>query len=435
MMQRAWHSLFRVPADLDAAERQGVVLAILLRTLVLLAVFVLQLIGSTYSGNKIGMLIVGVFVGLGGLHLLLIQSGLELRWHRLVFLTIDFAGLAAAAVLTPLTAAGDVPQILLFRSYGAELLALLVALSVLTLTPATVLWAGTCAIAMLWTVFLVLASGVERPLSWADLPPGATREQYVSLVLNPDFIGRGNRITETIALAGLTLLLAAAVARARAIVDARIAAEARREQIRSVFGQYVPEGVVEALVADGGILRPAERVASVLFADIAGFTRMSETLRPEALVPILNAYFDTVASTVARHGGVIISFNGDAVLAAFNVPLARPSFAADAVACARAMSASVKSTGFAGQRLAIRIGIATGAVAAGSVGGSNRQTYTVYGDTVNLAQRLEAHNKVLSTEILVCEATRDAVAANWALEDMGDIAVAGRAGTVRAFAA
>lgn len=423
--------LLRVPSDLEAAEQQGVQVAILIRSLVLGCVLVLQAVVASYSGNAAGLLVSGAFLALGGLHWALIALRAERRWHRQAFLLTDFAGLAAVAVFTPLAASADVPQILALRSYGAEILALLIALSALSLTPGTVLWAGACAIGTLWAVFGILVAGVENPLSWGDLPANPTNEEYISLVLSPNFVGRGNRITESIVLAGITLLLAAAVARARALVHARIEAEARRDRMRSIFGQYVPEGVAEDILGLDGVLKPAERTASVLFTDIAGFTRLSEKLAPEELVPMLNDYFDMVARTVASHRGTIISFNGDAVLAAFNVPLPRPTFAGDAVACAREIAAGTDRMIFAGERLNIRIGIATGPVAAGSVGGSARQTYTVYGDTVNLAQRLEVHNKILGSRILACDTTRALLGLESGLRDAGEVRVAGREQPVR----
>lgn len=399
--------LFRVPPDLDEAELQGTTLTLLLRTLVLVPMVVLQFIGASSTGNYRGPAVVFGFLALGAVHWLLIRWGWERRWHRIAFLVIDLAGMGAAAVLIPLVAGSDVPQIMVFRNYGAELLGLFIALSALSLSPSVVLAVGLASVVMLWTVFVIVAAGVANPLSWADLPPNATGDEYMALVLNPNFIGRGNRIWETIALLGTTFLLAAAVARARGLIEARIESERRREQLQGIFGQYVPEGAAEAILSDGGLLRPRARQASALFIDIAGFTRLSETVEPEALVPVLNAYFDTVARTVSEHGGVVVSFHGDAVLAAFNVPIERPGFAADAIACAKVLMARVDASTFVGRSLSVRIGLASGPVVAGSVGGRGRQTYSIYGDTVNLAQRLEAKNKALGTRILICETTQN----------------------------
>ena len=148
---------------------------------------------------------------------------------------------------------------------------------------------------------------------------------------------------------------------------------------------------------------------------------------------MLNAYFDGVAKTIGAEGGVVISFIGDAVLAAFNLPLSQPDYAARALAAGQALLALAARQRFDGEALQIRIGIATGPVAAGSVGGGGRQTYTVYGDTVNLAQRLEAKNKELGTRILVCAETRAACQAV-SLREVGEIQIRGRSEAVRVFA-
>ena len=151
------------------------------------------------------------------------------------------------------------------------------------------------------------------------------------------------------------------------------------------------------------------------------------------MIALLNAFFDAVAAVVSHHGGVVIGFVGDGVIATFNLPVALPQAEASAVASANALLALASRQRFEGVELALRIGLATGPVAAGSVGGGGRQTYTVYGDTVNLAARLEAKNKELGTRLLLCEKTRAAVA-QLPLREVGEITVKGRAQPVRVFA-
>jgi len=112
---------------------------------------------------------------------------------------------------------------------------------------------------------------------------------------------------------------------------------------------------------------------------------------------------------VNERGGVVISYHGDAFLAAFNLPLAIDRPAEAAASAARALVERTGATHFEGERLKVRIGVATGPVAAGSISGGGRAAYTVYGDTVNLAQRLEELNKSLGTQILVCARTRQAL--------------------------
>lgn len=427
-------SVLKVPPDLEAAERQGMVVAILLRTLILLVLMGLVIYGVSFSGNYSGVFVLSGFLALGLVHYLLIRRGLERRWHRLLFVTFDIAGMALAGLFVPITEAGDVPQIMIFRLHHIAPLFIVIAITVLTLTPSVVIWAGIASTIALWAVFGIIVSGMSRTISWDALPRNPTREQYLGILLDPDFIGRGTRLIETITLLGTAALLAAAVARARAVVIARAHAEEQRAQVQSVFGRYVPEAVAEAILQDGGVLQPTQRTASVVFVDIEGFTALSETLPPAKLISILNAYFETLTGIVERHGGVVVSFNGDAILIAFNMPVERNAFAKDAVACGMALLETASRSKFAGQPLRIRVGIATGPVAAGSVGGGGRQTYTVYGDTVNLAQRLELENKRLQTRLLMCEMTAAQVDASQALREVAIVEVRGRTQPVRVFA-
>ena len=136
-------------------------------------------------------------------------------------------------------------------------------------------------------------------------------------------------------------------------------------------------------------LRPAAR-GSIIFADIEGFTRLSESLPPAQVIGLLNSFFSVATAIIDERGGVVVNYVGDALIAAFNAPFRSRGYPARAVGAARALLSLVSTREFEGHRLRLRIGIATGPVAAGTVGGAERQTYTLYGDTVNLAQRLEA---------------------------------------------
>jgi class 3 adenylate cyclase len=153
------------------------------------------------------------------------------------------------------------------------------------------------------------------------------------------------------------------------------------------------------------------------------------------VIGLLDGFFGAAATVVEGHSGVIVNHVGDALIAAFNAPLPIADHAARAVDAARALQSLVALRDFAGHRLRLRIGIATGPVAAGTVGGATRQTYTVYGDTVNVAQRLERLNKKLTTGCLISGATF--AAARTACADaaaMGSIQMRGRDAAVEVFA-
>ena len=170
----------------------------------------------------------------------------------------------------------------------------------------------------------------------------------------------------------------------------------------------------------------------MLFSDIVGFTSLTETLGAEGIVPLLNAYFEAMVEILEHYRGVVTQFQGDAILATFNVPVADPEHAANALRAATEMQARVHSREFAGQRIASRIGVNTGPVVAGAVGAKGRLSYTVHGDAVNLAARLEALNKELGTTILVSRATAMRVE-GFDLRPIGEVAVRGQSERVAVY--
>ena len=176
-----------------------------------------------------------------------------------------------------------------------------------------------------------------------------------------------------------------------------------RQLIRDTLGRFVPERVASSLLAGGGELPVQETEATILFSDIESFTQITEDLGPVKIVEVLNAYFSAMFDILERHDGVVTQFQGDAILATFNVPIADPDHAMKALIAAQDMLASVEANSFAGESIKIRIGINTGNVVAGAIGAHGRLNYTVHGDAVNLAARLEAMNKECGTRLLISE--------------------------------
>lgn len=211
-----------------------------------------------------------------------------------------------------------------------------------------------------------------------------------------------------------------------------------REQIRETFGRYVDENVAAAILRrQGDGVRAGETAdATILFTDIAGFTTIAEHLSPHALVAALNDYLETVLAPIRDQGGVVNTFIGDGLFASFNMPLACPDHAAAAVRAALAIQRAVGARTFGDQGVAFdtRIGICTGPVIGGSVGAGQRLSFTLLGDTVNLASRLEELNKTFATRILVAQATRDACAGQpFRFRDHGLVAVRGRSDMVAVY--
>jgi len=205
-----------------------------------------------------------------------------------------------------------------------------------------------------------------------------------------------------------------------------------RERIRNLFGKYVPEEVARRLIAKGGQPATDHVEATVLFADMVGFSDLTHTLGSERMVRVLNAYFSAMVAILERHGGVVTQFQGDAMLVVFNLPERHPDHATAAVLAALAMQKHLDTVPIEGHRLQCRIGIGTGPVLAGAVGAEGRLTYTVHGDAVNLAARLEGTNKTTGTRILISDRTA-ALAPSIPVTSLGKLPVRGQSPDARVF--
>jgi adenylate cyclase len=190
----------------------------------------------------------------------------------------------------------------------------------------------------------------------------------------------------------------------RRLLDSFKLAEERREIVET-FGQHVSPAVVDKLLARGAEVRGEERDVCVMFLDIRDFTSFAESRRPEEVVEYLESLFDFMVEIVSRHRGIINKFLGDGFMAVFGAPLSEGRDCANAVAAAREILARVEEEVARGNVLPTRVGIGlhAGEAVTGSIGSSLRQEYTVIGDVVNLAARIEQLNKQIGSQLLVSE--------------------------------
>lgn len=177
--------------------------------------------------------------------------------------------------------------------------------------------------------------------------------------------------------------------------------QAERDRVRDLFSRYVAEAVVEQILArpDAALAAHRKRV-TVMFSDLRGFSRLSEQIAPTDLLLFLNSHFEATTAIIHQHGGTLLSFMGDGLLAVFGAPLDLERQEARAVAAAREM---VKNA--AERRLRIGVGLATGEAVLGDLGTTHRREYTVLGDVVNTAARLEKLTKEKGESILCDEET------------------------------
>lgn len=205
-----------------------------------------------------------------------------------------------------------------------------------------------------------------------------------------------------------------------------------RKLIRETLGRFVPEKVASSLLAGGGQIEPLQTNATILFCDIESFTQLTESLGPVKIVEVLNTFFSAMVEILERHDGVVTQFQGDAILATFNVPISNSNHAANAINAAQDMLSKVASTRFADEELNIRIGINTGPIVAGAIGAEGRLSYTVHGDAVNLAARLESLNKKFATRLLISEYTTS-LTDEFEFQQVGESAVRGQSQVIRVY--
>lgn len=214
----------------------------------------------------------------------------------------------------------------------------------------------------------------------------------------------------------------------------------RNERVREVFGRYIDPKIVEGLIdhPDVAAAQGDRRVMTVMFCDLKGFTAMSEGMTPQGLVKVVNCYFSLMSEPVRQHRGIIDKYIGDAIMAYWGPPFVDADAQAS-LACSAALAIVRKLPELRARipellglkRLPaecdLRIGIATGEVLAGSIGSELMMNFTVMGDAVNLASRLEAINKEYETRILVAQETASRLGDAFTLREVDRIRVVGQA--------
>lgn len=285
----------------------------------------------------------------------------------------------------------------------------------------------------------VIAAGLSAAAGWLAMLAYAatsgemvvTRDYVRYMTSNSVLIGA--EIDKIIAILMVTGVLALALARSRrilyrAVLDSVLAKDLSR---------FVAPEVAARISASERGLRAGEgevREATVLFTDIEAFSTLAEKVSPERLVMLLNEYFEAVSGAVERHGGVITQFQGDAMLITFNTVRDDPDHAAKAVRAALELQELTRERLFGGAvRMRTRCGINTGRIVAGAVGSAERLLYTVHGDEVNIAARLEQLNKKYGSYLLASESAVRAAGGEFPFRLVDEIAVRGRAAPTRIY--
>ncbi|MDO9466851.1 MAG: adenylate/guanylate cyclase domain-containing protein, partial [Thiobacillus sp.] len=218
-----------------------------------------------------------------------------------------------------------------------------------------------------------------------------------------------------------------------------------KERIRATFGQYVDPRIVKTLLENRiGADKGERQVMTVFFSDLEGFTKLCEGLTPDAAVRFLNRYFSMMSEVVRAQQGIVDKYIGDSVMAFWGPPFTDPADHAR-LGCIAALDQMARLEDFRAWLpemfsvrdklpvVSVRMGIASGEVTVGNIGSEISRGYTVIGDTVNLASRLEQANKFYGTRILVSETTRTLAGDDLAFREIDSLRVAGKLETVRVY--
>jgi adenylate cyclase len=214
-----------------------------------------------------------------------------------------------------------------------------------------------------------------------------------------------------------------------------------RDQVRDLLGKVVSPAVATELLRKDVTLGGEEREVTILFSDLRSFTSISEARSPQRMLAILNRYFTRMSAIVERHGGVVDKYMGDAIMALFGAPLAHPDDADRALQAALEMSDALdelnRQSEAKGRRpLNVGIGINTDVVVAGNMGSQTRLNYTVIGDGVNLAYRLEELTKTpeYETRIIISHSTLSKAIRRYQTRRLGEVAVKGKQNSTEIYA-
>ncbi len=244
----------------------------------------------------------------------------------------------------------------------------------------------------------------------------------------------GAEVDKILSILLVTLVLAVALIRAQRTLVREVADSTAAQDL----SRFVAPEVASRVTSADREMQPGDgevKEASVLFTDIEAFSTMSEQLSPKDLMGLLNAYFAAVSEVIDRYGGVITQYQGDAMLVTFNTTKTDPDHAANAVRTAVGIQRVLAERRFEpGFRLRARCGLNTGQIVSGAVGTRERLLFTVHGDEVNIAARLEQLNKEYGTYILATEQTMAAAGEAFPFQKVGEVTVRGRVTPTQVYA-
>ncbi|MEM8811096.1 MAG: adenylate/guanylate cyclase domain-containing protein [Pseudomonadota bacterium] len=421
----------------EAQEQRGLLLAFWARTIavVLVSIFLLSVIPWPRSLYYLAW--VAAFFLLGVIPNLLRTTPYWRYWMSFVFIALDVALITAVLLLPTGLSESEWPVQTRTRFPDFLYLLLYLAGSTLSFSPVTVLVTGGM-IAAIWSVGYLNLYFLSDTVTFANAPdrfPTETFDSFLRIYLHPNFVSLTGYSTQVVITLIVTLVLATAIWRARRFMTRQIESELERESLSRFFSPDVVRKISGGQTLHTG--GHAHNVA-ILFVDIVGFTGLSEKMGPNRTIDFLRAFHDRMASRVFAHNGTLDKYLGDGLMATFGTFESRQDDARRALQCALDMVDDIDVWNRERERsghqpVRIAVGVHYGPVIAGDVGTGRRMEFTVVGDSVNVASRLERLSRdhetpvALSGDLVKAASVDDEQAAfGWRLEPRGNVTVRGR---------
>jgi adenylate cyclase len=294
--------------------------------------------------------------------------------------------------------------------------ALVIGLTAFRLRPALTFFAGAVSAGQFLLLYLIWLRPAIRP---------EELEQWPSL-------GLGVTLMKVIILAGVGLAAGLAAWRLEKEVSKGVQRARRLDSLKRVFGRYVSPAVAERALREEALQKPRRARAVIMFGDLRGFTAYASVRSPEEVVTLLNQYLEAACAVIERQGGMVNKFIGDGFLALFGIPVAQPDQAAAALRAAQALIRELEPI-LQPHGLAFGCAVHEGEVMAGEVGSAERCEFTVIGDAVNTAARVEGLNRELGTICLVTAPVAAGLIGDFHLENRGPQAIRGLAEPLEVF--
>ncbi|MDP7343264.1 MAG: adenylate/guanylate cyclase domain-containing protein [Alphaproteobacteria bacterium] len=341
-------------------------------------------------------------LALGIAHYRLAKSRFAHPSHKYLFTTADVLLVGFVILMPPPFGETFGPVALHLRGPNFLYFLVVMASTILSYSPRLVMWNGVVTIAA-WSAGVWSIISLPESITFMDFASPLAQEETRRIYLDENFVFVMGWVQQIVIYAIFTGIMALVVWRARRLVETQAATERERANLPRYFS---PNMVDELAASDTPLGAVRRQNVAVLFADIVGFTGMSEERSPEQVIALLRGFHGRMEEVVFGHGSTLDKYIGDTVMATFGTPRSGPSDASNALACAGAMAEAMEEWNLeraAASEAPVRagIGLQYGPAVLGDTGGAHRLEFAVIGDTVNVASRLERLTRKLDADIVV----------------------------------